>query len=179
MSLPNIVLSGTIGAGKSTAAVYLSEKYDYVHLSYVEKIWKPILAKRKVNPSRENLQDLGEELMQKHGLEGLARLILPYLPKDRPFVIDDIRSPVVLSELRECIRKDLILVFIDTSAASRTPRLQIRDNLTSADELRSIESRITEKSIPDLEACADIVVVNNGSKTDFYKQIDQFVYDFS
>ena len=139
-----IVFSGSIGAGKTTASKYLIQKYNYIHLSYVELIWKPILMERNIPITRESLQDLGDELREKYGIRELAKKIIPFIPKDVPVVIDDVRHPDAFRALKECLEQNIFLVYIKSDANTRVPRLKIRDNLQSYEELVQIEKRKTE-----------------------------------
>lgn len=172
-----IVFSGRIGAGKTTASRYLIEKYGYVHLSYVDLIWKPILAERNISVTRESLQDLGDELREKYGIRNLAKKIFPFIPEDAPVVIDDVRHPDAYGALKECLEQQVFLIYIKSDAEARVPRLKIRDNLQSYEELAQIEQRKTETTINELEHLADFVIVNENELGAFYKKIDECIID--
>lgn len=170
-----IVFSGSIGAGKTTASKYIIEKYGCAHLSYVDLIWKPILKERNISVTRESLQDLGDELREKYGIRELAKKIIPFIPENASVVIDDVRHPDAYSALKESLEKQIFLVYIKSDANVRVPRLKIRDNLHSYEELIQIEQRKTEITISELEHLADFIIVNEGELSTFYKRIDECI----
>ncbi len=170
-----IVFGGTIGAGKSTASLYLTKKYGFTSLSYVDLIWKPILLERGMDINRENLQNLGDELREKYGIKDLAKMIIPFVSQYKRIVIDDIRDPDAYYALAEYFGESIFLVFIDTKTENRVPRLKIRDNLKSIDELRSIERRKTETKISLLKPIANYIIKNNGSLHDYELEIQNCI----
>ena len=169
---PIVIFAGVIGAGKTTASKYIAHNYNFKHLSYVNLIWFPILNERELEYSRENLQNLGDELREKFGIEELAKLIIPFVPDDVPAVIDDIRHPDAYKSLKEYFSRKIYLIYIKTDTNQRVARLKIRDNLSSALELEEIEKRKTEETIQELEPFADFIIVNNRSINKFHKLID-------
>lgn len=170
-----IILSGMIGAGKTTVANYLKEKHNYSHKSYVDLVFIPILKERNLEICRSNLQDLGEELVSKYGLRGLARLILPFIKDDENIVIDDIRNLEVFDELNKSLSQHTILIFIKTDINNRVPRLKIRDGLQSKQELIEVEARTTEIHIGEIESEASYIINNNSSLKTLYCKIDDIV----
>lgn len=172
-----IVFSGSIGAGKTTASKYLIGKYNYIHLSYVDLIWKPILVARNIPMTRESLQDLGDELREKYGIRELAKKIIPFIPENASVVIDDVRHPDAFRALKESLEQKVFLVYIKSNANIRVPRLKIRDNLQSYEELVQIEKRKTEITINELEDIADFVIDNEDDLDAFYEKIDKCILE--
>jgi len=169
-----LVIAGPIGAGKSTISSILADAYGFAHLSYVNLIWKPILASRGIPVNRHELQQLGAELMQEYGPTGLAKLILPFIP-DGDFVIDDIRSPHVLNSLRSEIL-GLKLVFIVVGDGLRRQRAAERDRVTVQDQLNA-EGFSTESEIHQLAPLADYTVENNGNIGQLRTALSEIVED--
>lgn len=168
-----VIFAGVIGAGKTTASKYIVNRYDYVHLSYVDLIWLPILEKRKLPATRKNFQDLGDELRETYGIRGLARKIIPFIPENTSVVIDDIRHPDVYDELKKSIDLNMYLLFIESDITTRALRLKTRDNLGTINELLDIQKRKSETSIDDLEPLADFVIMNDGNLEKFHQEIDE------
>ena len=68
-----IVLTGSLASGCGESAIYL-EKKGFEKLSLATKI-KEVAKERKVEPSRENLQDIGDDLRRatkSHGRKNMA-----------------------------------------------------------------------------------------------------------
>lgn len=154
------VIAGEIGAGKSTVSQILMRNHGFVHISYVDLIWKPILDERSLPYTRENLQKLGAELMRIHGPVNLARMILEYLPNDASFVIDDVRTEAVFCTLKKAI-PSLKLVYIQVSDESRRKRAIDRDGVSMNEQLQA-ELFSTEREIKRLRRIADFHLQNDG-----------------
>jgi dephospho-CoA kinase len=168
-----IVLTGKIGAGKSTAARHLATRYGVKPLSFVELIWKPILKERGIPPTRENLQLLGIELMRRRGPEALVGELMSSIRADDAawFCIDDVRTTTVYSAIK-LLRPTSVLVFIAASFDARLRRVMSRDGVRSADEQKRAELVETETGIPELKLAADFVISNNGDQSTLEASID-------
>lgn len=149
----SFIISGSLGAGKTTAASYISKKYGYQHLSFVDEIWKPILIERGLEINRENLQSLGIELMSS---------------------IDDVRRKDVVEIIRE-FTLDVFLVYIDVDFKTRYPRLVKRDKVKSEEEQLKSEAVETETTVPELKPIANYIIINSGSLNSFYASIDEAI----
>ena len=156
-----IVVSGELGAGKTVAAKYFEREHGFEHLSFVDRIWMPILAERGIDPTRAALQELGIELIADVGVEGLVDQLLQSRETDR-FVIDDARRSDVLESLRSKVER-LLHIHILAPFDARFPRLVVRDGVSNEEEQRLAEQVSTELTIPALEAIADIVIRNDST----------------
>lgn len=167
-----LILCGGLGAGKSHAARYIEEKYGFLHLSFVDKIWKPILQERSLAFNRENLQQLGIELITTLGPEALVDQLLASEELPSRIVIDDVRRKDVAEIIRSKTRSTMV-AYIESSLDSRFPRLVIRDGVVSKDQQVEVEQVATETTIPELRSIADIIILNEGGVEGFEKQLDQ------
>jgi len=152
-----IVVSGELGAGKTVAAKYFEREHGFEHLSFVDRIWMPILAERGIDPTRAALQELGIELIADVGVEGLVDQLL-----QSRLVIDDARRSDVLESLRSKVER-LLHIHILAPFDARFPRLVVRDGVSNEEEQRLAEQVSTELTIPALEAIADIVIRNDST----------------
>lgn len=166
-----LVLAGSIGAGKSTAARYLAAHYRIEHRSFVQTIWVPILNERGLEVTRENLQHLGIELIRERGPARLVDELFDRLDATTSYAIDDVRSPSVF-EYAKARLPECLLLYLDTSFDARYPRLQQRDGVVSVDEQRAAERMPTELGIEGLRGYAAFTVVNDGSQQEFEAALD-------
>jgi dephospho-CoA kinase len=169
-----LVLTGGLGAGKSTAARYIAGIHGFQRLSFVEEIWRPILRQRGVLECRSSLQQLGIELMRDVGAERLVLDLLARANGGAPVVIDDVRRADVLAIIRG-LRPSTLHLHIVADFDVRYPRLVARDGVRSLDEQRTAESVETEVTIPELEGIADEIVVNAGDLAAFQRSLDDVV----
>lgn len=161
-----------IGAGKSTAAEYLSSTYKAEHRSFVKTIWEPILLERGLEITRPNLQELGIELMEERGANGLVDDMFGTLGSDGAYLIDDVRSPSVFEYILS-ISPESKLIFMQTSFDARFPRLQVRDQVASVADQRAAEQMSTETEIADLISYAWRVIENDGTQAELEAQLDE------
>jgi len=173
-----LVISGSLGAGKTTAAKYISKKYGFQHLSFVEEIWKPILLERGMESDRSNLQTLGIELMKSYGPEQIVKMLLKKAIPKQYIVIDDIRRKDIMPILQKFCTF-VFLIYIETNFDKRFPRLVKRDNVQSKEEQLSAENVETETTIYELKEIADIVIINESVINDYYIQIDNAIIELN
>ena len=169
-----IIMAGSLGAGKTTAAKYITQKYNFQHLSFVEEIWKPILHNRNLEVNRENLQKLGIELMKEKGPYKIVEELLEKAIYSQTILIDDVRRKDVVEIIKQ-LCDQVFLVYIDADFETRYPRLIQRDNVQSEYEQRKAEKVETELSIPELKTIADYYINNNDTIDLFYLNIDSAV----
>lgn len=171
-----VVVSGELGAGKTFAAEYFERVHGFEHLSFVDRIWKPILAERGISPSRSALQALGMELITEVGVNRVVDQLLSFRTADR-IVIDDARRTDVLNSLRSKLDR-LVHVHILAPFDARFPRLVVRDGIMSEEEQRRAEQVLTELTIPELETIADVIIRNNSTIANYEMLLNRAFAEF-
>ena len=169
-----IIMAGSLGAGKTTAAKYVSKKYGFQHLSFVEEIWKPILNARKQEINRENLQKLGIELMEKIGPRKIVEDLLKKALPNKTILIDDVRRKEVVEIIKQHC-SNVFLIYIEADFSTRYPRLVERDKIKNEEEQLKAEKVETELTIPELKLIADYIINNNENINSFYLNIDNVI----
>eukprot|EP00741_Cyanophora_paradoxa_P006498 tig00001003_g6289.t2 len=91
-------VSGLNGSGKTVVCDYFRQR-DYAVLSLSDAIRQEVAA-RGLSESRTNLIAVGNDLRKTYGPGVLAQRILAQLQADRNYVIDSIRHPAEVQELR-------------------------------------------------------------------------------
>jgi len=172
-----IGLTGANASGKGEAAGYLKSKgFEYYSLS---DILREEAGRRKIEPSRENLIKLGNELRKEKGASVLADLAVKKIKDKKDCVVDSIRNPFEIKALRKL--KGFTLIGIDAPAEIRFKRAMERkrqgDPETIEDFIEKEKKENTQSSTSQqLENClksADILIVNNSSLENLHKKIDE------
>lgn len=118
-------LTGKFAAGKGTVAERLMALgYRYHSLS---DILREELAARGVAEGRDALREIGNELRQAGGPGALARRLLDRLSDGGNHIVDSIRNPAEVVELRHVA--GFVLLAIDAPARVRFERLRARDRI--------------------------------------------------
>ncbi len=107
-----------------------------------------------------------------HGSDIWARRTLERIRTDR-VVIDGLRSLEELDAFAARFRKDLVLVAVHASQATRYRRIAERarrDDITSEDAFRTRDRRELRWGLGGVIALADVVVVNEGDLAKFQAQ---------
>lgn len=113
-----IGLTGRIASGKSMVADLLKKKgFDYIAISMVVR---EEAARRGIEITRKNLQDLGNEIRKKEGAGAWTKRIVQII-KGKDYVVDGIRNPGEIAELRKL--KDFVLVSVDAPGDIRCARV--------------------------------------------------------
>ena len=118
-------LTGKFAAGKGTVAERLKALgYRYHSLS---DILREELAARGVEEGRDALREIGNELRQAGGAGALARRLLDRLSDGGDHIVDSIRNPAEVVELRKV--DGFSLIAVDAPARVRYERLRLRDRI--------------------------------------------------
>ena len=174
-----IGLIGTAGSGKDTVASYIKHQYQAEEFRFSYLLVKA-LEIFGIEVSRENLAWLMNILKRKYGQDVLTRAMkktIDELAQRNVVVINGLRLPPDIVFLRAF--KKNVLVFIDVPAKLRWKRVCARkektdDQVTFKEFLRQ-NSGENENHIGILAKKADLVISNDGSKTQLHRQIDQLM----
>ena len=174
-----IGLTGANASGKGEAAGYLKSKgFEYYSLS---DILREEAGLRGVEPSRENLIALGNELREKNGPAVLANLTAKKIKDNNNYVIDSIRNPFEIEALRKLNK--FTLIGIDAPVELRFKRAVKRNRLGDSKTLKDfIEKEKRENVVSatnqQLENCfkeADIKIMNDSGMENLSKKIDEAI----
>ncbi|MHA1506908.1 MAG: nucleoside monophosphate kinase [Candidatus Asgardarchaeia archaeon] len=173
-----IGLIGPIGSGKSTVAEYLEKKYSFYRITMGDLV-REIARKRGVEETRENLQRIQKEFVDKYGWDYFARKVIEKIKnsgKDK-IIIDGMRRPndVILPKKEF---KDILIILVDASPETRFKRLQERKRPgfpKTYEEFKEHERREFElfKFNETLKFVDCKIVNNDSSKESLYRKVDE------
>jgi len=176
-----IGLTGKNASGKGEAAEYLKKK-GFEHHSLSDALREEAAAKG-IEPTRDNLINLGNQLRKEFGAEYLAKKINKKIQASHleDFVVDSIRNPHEIEELRK--NRDFVLLAIDAPAELRFERLLKRGRLGDAatlEEFKKQEERenLKNDSNQQMDKCismADKSIINDGALEQFHRKINELI----
>lgn len=174
-----IGLTGPNASGKGEAALYIKSKgFAYRSLS---DILRKEAERLGIEPIRENLIKLGNDLRRKKGAAFLALRVIETIKKTGDFVIDSIRNPAEVVALRRI--GGFVLIGIDAPLEERFKRGLDRKRPGDADTLEEFieKEREENKANPEnqqLKKClsmADVIIVNDSSIMALQEKIDDTI----
>ncbi len=117
-----IGLTGRNAAGKGEVARYLQTKSFYYYS--LSDVIRDEIRSRRLQPTRDLLIAVGNELRQKHGAKILAERVLARIEDDKHYVIDSIRNPAEVEAFRAA--KHFKLIRIEAPQEVRFRRILAR-----------------------------------------------------
>lgn len=173
-----IGIVGTIGSGKDTVGEYISKKLAIPSLQISQPL-KDIAKERGVEPTRENIIQIGSQLVKENGAGFLLKLLIDKVQKDL-MIVTGIRVVEVIEYARE--NYNLILLAITAEPEIRFKRCVERNKLGEAKTLEEfIENEQKENSPPNAQrlfeclTLADYTISNNDDTDTLFKEVDEFL----
>ena len=167
-----IGLSGKIAAGKTTAAVYLNENYQFAILK-TSDLLDSILEAKHVKLSRKNQQKLGNELISTVGPGGFVAMML-YSTSESNRVIDAIRYSEAVTYLKGKYGNEFKHIHIEAKDSVRHARRGSK-NIRNVSSFKLIDKANTESDNAKLRKLADRIIKNESSLEEFYSKLEDFM----
>jgi dCMP deaminase len=172
-----IGLTGRNAAGKTTAGEALGTRgFSYLSLS---DVIREEAKRRGLEPLRENLTALGNELREKHGPGALAELTVARMQPDRNYTVDSIRHPAEVMTLKKAGSFSLFHIFAPLEArfARSMARARPGDAQTLQDFIRQEErefasSNVASQQLLETERLADRRIDNDRAMEDFIARVE-------
>ena len=164
-----IGLTGYEAAGEGVFKQVIVELTGYESAS-LSDVLREELRKQGKKVIRKNLLELGNELRKKHGRGILARMVADKITP--PAVIDSIKNPEEVNELRRIYGKKFVLVTITASPKIRFERIRERNRendpktwkeFIELGNLHSGEKGDFSQVVNKCEEITDYVIINDGS----------------
>lgn len=172
-----IGITGTFASGKDTVAEYL-EGRGFEHFSLSDELRK-IAKEQNIEPTRDNLRELGNSIRDKFGPDYLPRKVLSKAKSDK-VLISSIRQPAEIAFLRK--QKNFVLLGIDAPIEMRFERLRKRNrpgDPKSLEELKEKEAKEMQndsanaQKLHECMSSVDYIILNNGDFNKLYKEVDR------
>lgn len=168
-----LAFSGKIGSGKSSisAAVAQALQLPLVSFGGYVRQQAQLLG---LEPTRQQLQDLGESLLQADAQSFCAAVLAQAPNQDDGLVVDGIRHESVLQILKKLvIPQQLLHIHITLEEDVRVERVIKRQGITTdEEEQRRIINHPTEVQVADiLPNLADITINSAGELDDVVNQV--------
>ena len=173
-----IGLTGTNAAGKSTIAKYLAKR-GFASYSLSDEL-RDILKIKGLEPTRDNLVSIGNEMRTKFGNSYLAERVLRKASENS--VVDSIRNLGEIDAFRK--RGNFILIAVDAPLEARYQRAKERGRVAEGESLQQFmekearELKAASKNMQQLEACmleADFSIINASNVQSLYWQVETII----
>lgn len=186
MKKQHVAIVGPIGAGKTTAAEFFQNKgFESYKLSYAITLEAEKRGLDRGN--RKILQDLGDEMRERDGLEVLASIAVQHLKKSpkQHFVVESIRNHHELKYLKDYFGKKLLILAINAPLKVRYERAvsrqgQYKEQEMSFTEFKEIDKRDfginnkpNEQNVDKCIKMADFMILNNASESHLTRELDK------
>jgi len=172
-----IGLTGENCSGKGTVAEYLKKKSFYYYS--LSDVIREDLSAKGIEVTRDALIQRGNALRQKSGLSVLAVRTAAKIQADKNYVIDSIRNPGEVEELRKL--KRFVLIKVVSLPENRFKRMTARNRegdpktlkeFTRVEELEAVNKDSSKQQVIASMKMADKVLENDAQFQDLFKKID-------
>lgn len=170
-----IGITGRIGAGKTSAGMYLQSRFGFQYLRY-SLVLSDWLAKDP--ESKSHLQDIGWEVMAKGMQAELNRRLIEQIKPSADVAVDGLRHPLDFESLKECFGASFRLLFVDSPLKERWKRKMTQSRYATLESFEAADSHPVEQQIESLRAKAGFILPNEGSLQDFYAALDKAIVMF-
>lgn len=173
---------GPIASGKGSVIALLQKK-GYTALSLSDVV-REKTKEWGLPVTRENLQNVGDDLRRKFGNTILAELVGQHMhDKNKKFVIDSLRNPAEVAYFKKTY--DAYIIGVTASAKKRFEMMQIRgrdydpktweDFLKAEERDRGVGQKVYGQQVEKCLQLADSIFDNASTKEDFEKTVEYFV----
>jgi len=164
--------AGRIGAGKTSAAQYLSNKHGFQYTRY-SQVLEEWLASEALG--RKTLQEFGWEVMAGGRQVELNARLIARLDRSKSAAIDGLRHPIDFHCLSYVFGASFGLVFLDAVAGTRFKR---KPRFSTYDEFQAADSQPVEANIGSLRPLATATLPTEGSAEDLHHRLDAWLKGF-
>lgn len=164
--------TGAIGAGKTTGALYVSERYALCYVRY-----SAVLAEWTSNDSEDKgvLQAEGERIMSGGMQMELNRRLIAGLGRGKSYAIDGLRHQIDEKSLRGRFGSRFFLVYVDSAERSRWKRVALMGRFNDYEAFLDADRRSVEMPLRELRETSFVVIQNEGTLSEYQGALDVVV----
>jgi dephospho-CoA kinase len=164
-----IGVMGLAGAGKDEFTKILQERHGFKKYDFSKDVLEEIARKRRLNPTKANLSDLGDQIRDNDGRGILAEMLLKKIGRlEGNIVISGFRSPEELDYIRnEALDFYLIEIYADPLVRYNRKREVISSKVFFERDRHDMETKGMGKVI----RMADFIIKNNSDHVALESQI--------
>lgn len=167
-----IGITGLARSGKDAAArLFIQKGFTQINMS---DILKEELLKKNIEPTKENMSLLGDELRKLHGKDIIIKMLVNKLKGREKIVITGIRSPEEAAFLKQQV-KNFCLLAIGAKESIRFSRRTAEDPQTEQEFFSRDQRDIKNKGLDKVIASAEITTENNASLEELNKKLESFL----
>ena len=171
-----IGLTGRYASGKGEIAAYLRKK-GFGYFSFSVQMEEEC-RKRGLEPTRENLINIANELREKSGNDYWAKKIIERLGTKKNYVVESFRNPEEVKAFKKIPGFFLLLVeapqkkrFERTLARKRTADFKSFQEFKKFEEMEKKSKNKAAQQLEECEKMADLKIMNNGTLQQLHKKI--------
>jgi len=177
--------TGPNAAGKGEAVKYLVEKQKFIAFS-LSDIIRDEAKKRGLEPTRDNLIAIGNELREKEGPQVLAKRTVAKIKNSPQAAVDSIRNPFEIDELRANL-KNFKLIGVTADIKVRFERAKKRGRIGDGETLEEFKKKEEKENTGNetaqqLTKCfekSDYKIENNGTPGELFAKIDAILAELN
>ncbi|HZY97487.1 MAG TPA: AAA family ATPase [Candidatus Cybelea sp.] len=164
--------AGPIGAGKTTGALYLSEKY---HLGYVR--YSQVIAEwtEEDEDAKDRLQARGWDIVSKGLQADLNRRVLAKMGSHQSYAVDGLRNDTDQHSLRDAFGRAFFLIYVEAPSAIRRSRTFSSGRFSTCQAFEAADSHPVERAISGLRQHSFSVVKNIGTLRNYKWALDAII----
>jgi len=162
--------AGRIGAGKTSAAQYLSSKYGFGYIRYSAVLQDWLSAE---GCDRERLQQLGWDVMSGGLQVELNTRLIAGINRLESTVIDGLRHQIDFDLLSTTFGASFGLIFLEAGEEARFQRVRSRFPTYAA--FRAADSQPVEAHIDSLKSSASTTLSSDEPLERLYQHLDMWV----
>lgn len=174
----NIVIVGHIGSGKTEAASLLEKYFGYSLISTAQVIQELIHCPSIVSIGRKSFQDIAFSFIGlPDGPKRLAEAIHKHMNEDesRTYVIDGIRNLSTFQLLKERLRGDISLIYVDSGVDESLGFYRYREERNI--QIRQFHEYLqhpVEQEIEQLIGEANVIIYNQGQRSQYLNAMKDY-----
>ena len=165
-----IGFAGRMGAGKTSAARYLSSRFGFQYVRYSEVLQEWI---SPGDSDRDRLQQFGWDVMA-GGLQAeLNARVIAKLDHSKSAAVDGLRHLIDFHSLSATLGPSFAMIFLEAQPEHRFERLRSRFATLAA--FYAADTHPVEAHIDELQQWASITIRNDDSLEHLYKHLDAWM----